>query len=75
MPQHTGNVVTAAMDIRNFTADILGTEVADHTFSQDCAWRRRMNAHNSRTFNLEQVLSATPAPLGSRITKKRKRAQ
>ena len=69
------NVVSAAMDIRNYSADSYGSEVADHTLSQDCAWRRRMHANNSRAFTLEQAISATPAPLGSRVTKKRSRSK
>ena len=75
MPHLRGNRVTAAMDITNYTADVLGSEIADHTLAQDCAWRRRMHKHNSRTFDLEQMLSTTPAPLGRHTTKKRKRAK
>ena len=67
--------VSAAMDITNYTGDILGSEIADHTFAQDCAWRRRMHTQNSRAFDIEKVLTATPAPLGSFTTKKRKRAK
>ena len=31
------NVVSDAMDISNYAADNIGSEVADHTFAQDCA--------------------------------------
>ena len=65
--------VSAAMDITNYTGDILGSEIADHTFAQNCAWRRRMHAHNSQSFDIEKILTATPAPLGRHTTKKRKR--
>ena len=66
--------VSAAMDVTNYTGDILGSEIADHTFAQDCAWRRRMCAHNSRTDDIEKILAVAPAPLGRFTTKKRKRA-
>ena len=67
--------VSAAMDITNYTGDILGSEIADHTFAQNCAWRRRMHRHNSRSFNIEKILTATPGPLGRHTTKKRKRVK
>ena len=31
------NVVSAAMDIHNYSADLYGAEIADHTYSQTCA--------------------------------------
>ena len=70
----TSSNVSDAMDIRNYSADILGSEVADHTLAQDCAWRKRMRKHNSRIVTLETILSATPAPLGRCTSKKRKRS-
>ena len=36
-PRLRGNRVSAAMDITNYTDDVLGSAVADHTFAQDCA--------------------------------------
>jgi hypothetical protein len=72
-PRLTGNRVSAAMDISNYSGDALGSEIADHTLAQDCAWRRRMQKENSRVFTIEQLLSMTPAPLGRQIAKKRKR--
>ena len=66
--------VSAAMDLSNYAADVLGSAIADHTLAQDCAWRRRMHMCNARSANLEIALSATPAPLGRFTTKKRKRA-
>ena len=66
--------VSAAMDVTNYTGDVLGSEIADHTFAQDCAWRRRMHAANSRANDIEKILAAPPAPLSRFTTKKRKRA-
>ena len=80
-PRHVDSV-TAAMDVTNFTGDVLGSAIGDHTFAQDCAhtstqdcaWRRRMHKQNSKVFDLEKLLSVTPAPLGRHTTKKRKRS-
>ena len=69
----TTNTLSNAMDIQNYSADILGSEIADHTFAQDCAWRRRMHKANSRASDIEQILSMAPPPLGRLTTKKRKR--
>ena len=71
-PIHT-NSVSAAMDVTNYTGDILGSAIADHTFATDCAWRQRMHKANSRIYTLEQLLSEPAAPLGQHTTKKRKR--
>ncbi len=66
------NTVSAAMDISNYTTDNIGSEIADHTFTQDCAWRRRMHKENSKVFSIEQILCTPPAPLGLHSKKKRK---
>ena len=73
-PHLKTNTVSAAMNISNYTTDNIGSEIADHTFKQDCAWRRRMHIHNSRANDIEKVLAVTPLPLGRFTTKKHKRA-
>ena len=64
--------VSAAMNISNYTTDFLGSEISDHTYAQECAWRRRMHAHNSQAFDIEKILSP-PSELGKSSAKKRKR--
>ena len=66
------NVLSAVIDIHNYSADLYGAEIADHTYSQTCAWRKRMHQHNSKTYSLEQILSQTPRALNSQLKRKRK---